>query len=129
LNSLHVLHYLLYFIQLFIYIFLYIYSGIYSFLFNFIDHYQSFFNSFCFVLLSFFSFIVVLGGVHCGIYTGSYNISHISYLNSPSLPFSPLYFLHFTVINVCYCAVVEFWRHHIVLVFIFLVFLNWGLCI
>jgi hypothetical protein len=27
-------------------------------------------------------------GVHCGIYKGSYNISNISYLNSPLLPFS-----------------------------------------
>jgi hypothetical protein len=28
-------------------------------------------------------FIVVLGGVHCGIYKSSYNVSNISYLNSP----------------------------------------------
>jgi hypothetical protein len=27
-------------------------------------------------------------GVHCGIYKSSYNISNISYLNSPSPPFS-----------------------------------------
>jgi hypothetical protein len=31
----------------------------------------------------------VLGGVHCGIYKSSYNISNISYLNSP-LHHSPL---------------------------------------
>jgi hypothetical protein len=32
--------------------------------------------------------IVVLGGVHCGIYAGSYNISNTSYLDSPPQPFS-----------------------------------------
>jgi hypothetical protein len=34
----------------------------------------------------------VLGGVHCGIYKGSYNVSNISYLNSllPLLSFIPL---------------------------------------
>jgi hypothetical protein len=33
--------------------------------------------------LLFFSFIVVLGGVHCGIYKVSYNVPTIAYLNSP----------------------------------------------
>jgi hypothetical protein len=32
---------------------------------------------------SIFFFIVVLCGVHCGIYTGSCDVSNISYLNSP----------------------------------------------
>jgi hypothetical protein len=31
----------------------------------------------------FFSFIIVLGGACCGIYKDSYNVSTISYLNSP----------------------------------------------
>jgi uncharacterized membrane protein len=30
----------------------------------------------------FFPFIVVLGGVHCSIYKGSFNVSTMSYLNS-----------------------------------------------
>jgi hypothetical protein len=34
-------------------------------------------------LTSSFFLIVVLGGVHCGIYKSSYNISNLSYLNSP----------------------------------------------
>jgi hypothetical protein len=37
----------------------------------------------------FFNFIVVLGEVHCDIYKGSYNVSNMSYLNSP-LHHSPL---------------------------------------
>jgi hypothetical protein len=36
-----------------------------------------------------FFFIVVLGRVHCGIYEGFYNVSNISYLNSPS-PLLPI---------------------------------------
>jgi hypothetical protein len=35
-----------------------------------------------------FSFSVVLGGVHCGIYKSSYNVSNISYLNSSPQPLS-----------------------------------------
>jgi hypothetical protein len=34
-------------------------------------------------LLGFFPFIVVMDGVHCGIYTGFYNVSNISYMNLP----------------------------------------------
>jgi hypothetical protein len=34
-------------------------------------------------IVLFFIIIVVLGVVHCSIFKGSYNISNISYLNSP----------------------------------------------
>jgi hypothetical protein len=40
-----------------------------------------------FFLLFFFSFIVVLIGVHCGIYKGSYNVPTTAYLNSTLSPF------------------------------------------
>jgi hypothetical protein len=40
------------------------------------------------VILFFFLIIVVLGGVHCGIYKSFYNISSVSYLNSLPPPFS-----------------------------------------
>jgi hypothetical protein len=41
------------------------------------------------VFFFFFFFTAVLGGGNCGIYTGSYNVSNISYLNSPPLLLSP----------------------------------------
>jgi hypothetical protein len=44
----------------------------------------------------FFSFIV-LAGVHCDIYKGSYNISNISYLNLPPPPF---FFIPSALVNV-----------------------------
>jgi hypothetical protein len=39
-----------------------------------------------FCIVEFFP-LVVMGRVPCGIYTGSYNISNISYMNSPPQPF------------------------------------------
>jgi hypothetical protein len=39
-------------------------------------------------LLLYFIFYCCAGGVHCGSYKSSYNISNISYLNSPPPPFS-----------------------------------------
>jgi hypothetical protein len=46
-------------------------------------------------IVLFFIIIVVLGVVHCSIFKGSYNISNISYLNSPLpllsfIPLSPI---------------------------------------
>jgi hypothetical protein len=40
------------------------------------------------VSLSFFFIIVPMGGVHCDIYIGSYNVANISPMNSSPYPFS-----------------------------------------
>jgi hypothetical protein len=40
------------------------------------------------VNIRFILFIIVLGGVHCVLYKDSYNVSNISYLNSPPPPLS-----------------------------------------
>jgi hypothetical protein len=52
-------------------------------------------NIYIYVYIAFFSFIVVMDGVHFDIYTGSYNVSNISYMNypvkhSPSSPTHPI---------------------------------------
>jgi hypothetical protein len=52
--------------------------------------------------LFFFSFFVVLGRVHCGIYTGSYTASNILHLNFPSSSFSFIALNQWTLNKACY---------------------------
>jgi hypothetical protein len=49
-----------------------------------IYHAQSFFS----IVTFFFTLLLWWVGAHCGICTGSYNASNISYMNSPPQPFS-----------------------------------------